>query len=62
MTKAPDGEDIPDEKSEFEFPVCPICKKPMQLARIEPNKFHAAVPQIRIFECTQCGRSITITA
>jgi len=34
----------------------------MQLTRIEPNSLRLSVPQVRVFECTICGRSVTITA
>jgi hypothetical protein len=60
--KTPEGENTPADKNEFAFPVCPFCKKAMQLARLESNNFGTVLPQIRIFECTECGRSLTITA
>lgn len=50
------------DRGPFEFPVCPVCQKPMQLTRIEPNSLRLSVPHVRIFECTICGRSVTITA
>lgn len=46
--------------SEIAPPPCPVCTKPMQLARVTPAV--AGHPELQSFECADCGEVTTTEA